>query len=67
MNQNKNLTIKETFALLVQSHQKKNLQIAENLYNEILKVEPNHSNTHNNLWLIFKSQKAKNCFKKQLK
>jgi hypothetical protein len=67
MNKNKNLSIKETFALAVQNHQKKSLQIAENLYNEILKVEPNHSNTHNNLGLIFKSQKAKNFLKKQLK
>jgi tetratricopeptide (TPR) repeat protein len=71
MNKNKNLSIKETFALAVQNHQKKSLQIAENLYNEILKVEPNHSNTHNNLGLIFKSQKeyhkAKSYFEKAIK
>ena len=38
----KNLTIKETFALAVQNQQKNNLQVAENLYSEILKTDPNH-------------------------
>jgi len=38
----KNLTIKETFALAVQNHQKNNLQIAENFYKKILKKNPNH-------------------------
>jgi len=38
----KNLTIEKTFALAFQNHQKNNLEIAENLYNEILKINPNH-------------------------
>ena len=38
----KNLTIEETFALAVQNQQKNNLQVAENLYKEILKKNPNH-------------------------
>ena len=42
MDKKKNLTTKETFALAVQNHQKNNLQVAENLYNEILKTNPNH-------------------------
>ena len=42
MNETKNLTTKETFALAVQNHQKNNLQIAENLYKETLKINPNH-------------------------
>ena len=42
MNKKKNLTIKETFALAFQNHQKNNLQIAENLYKETLKINPNH-------------------------
>ena len=42
MNEEKNLTIKETFDLAVQNHKKNNIQVAENLYNEILKTNPNH-------------------------
>ena len=37
MNEKKNLTTKETFELAVQNHQKNNLQVAHNLYKEILK------------------------------
>ena len=40
MNEKKILSIEETFALAVQNHQKNNLQIAENLYKEILKTSP---------------------------
>ena len=42
MNEKKNLTTKETFDLAVQNHQKNNLQVAENLYKEILKTSPDH-------------------------
>ena len=42
MKEKKNLTIEETFALAVQNQQKNNLQVAENLYKEILKKNPNH-------------------------
>ena len=38
----KNLTIKKTFTLAFQNHQKNNLKVAENLYNEVLKIDPNH-------------------------
>ena len=38
----KNLTVKETFALAVQNHQENNLQVAGNLYKKILKTNPNH-------------------------
>ena len=37
-----NPAIEKTFALAYQNHQKNNLEIAENLYNEILKINPNH-------------------------
>ena len=40
----KNLSIEETFTLAFQNHQKNNLKVAENLYNEILKIKPNHFN-----------------------
>jgi len=42
MNEKKNLTIEETFDLAVKNHKKNNLQIAENLYKEALKTNPNH-------------------------
>ena len=37
----KNLSTKETFTLAFQNHQKNNLEVAENLYKEILKKNPN--------------------------
>ena len=42
MNEKKNLTTKETFALAVQNQKKNNFQVAENLYKEVLKINPNH-------------------------
>jgi len=42
MNEKKNLTTEETFALAVKNHKKNNFQIAENLYKEALKTNPNH-------------------------
>ena len=66
----KNLTTKETFALAVQNQQKNNLQVAEKLYKETLKSNPNHVDAHNNLGIILlrsgKSQNAKSCFEKAI-
>jgi len=45
MSEKKNLTTKETFDLAVQNHQKNNFKAAENLYNQILKIDPNHIKT----------------------
>jgi tetratricopeptide (TPR) repeat protein len=42
MNEKKSLTTRETFELAVRNHQKNNLQVAHNLYKEILKKNPNH-------------------------
>ena len=42
----KNLTIEKIFNLAVQNHQKNNLKSAENLYNEVLKIIPNHFETN---------------------
>ena len=39
---NKNLTIEETFDTAYQNHKKKFFKIAENLYKEVLKTNPNH-------------------------
>ena len=41
-NEKKNLTTKETFVSALQNHQKNNLQVAENLYKKILKINSNH-------------------------
>ena len=70
MNEKKNLTTKETFTLAVQHQQKNNLRVAEKLYKEILKTNPNHANTYNNLGSVLKklgeSRKAINCFQKTI-
>ena len=42
MNEKKSLTTEETFALAVKNQKKNNFQIAENLYKEALKTNPNH-------------------------
>jgi tetratricopeptide (TPR) repeat protein len=57
MNKNKNYTINQTFTLAIQNHQKNNIQVAKNLYIEVLKIDSNHTNSLNNLGLIFKSLK----------
>ena len=37
-----NLSITETFALALQHHERNELQVAEQLYKQILKTEPDH-------------------------
>ena len=70
MSEKKNLTSKETFALAVQNQQKNNLQVAENLYKETLKINPNHVDARNNLGIIFQAlgefQKARSCYEKAI-
>jgi len=70
MNEKKNLTTEETFALAVQNHKKDNLQVAENLYNETLKTNPNYAAAHNNLGIVLNElgeyQKAKSCYEKAI-
>ena len=66
----KNLTTEETFSLAVQNQQKNNLQAAEKLYKETLKINPNHVDANNNLGIILlrsgKFQKAISCFEKAI-
>ena len=38
----KKIAIEETFALALQNHKNNKLQIAENLYKKVLKINPNH-------------------------
>ena len=65
MNTNKDLTIEEAFNLAVQNHQNNNLQDAQNYYQKVLELDPNHSQTLINLGIIFlglgERQKAKSC------
>ena len=42
MNKKKKLIIEQTFSLAIKNHKKNNFQIAENLYKEVLKINPNH-------------------------
>ena len=64
----KNLTTKKTFNLAVQNHKRNNLQVAKNLYKEILKTNPNFAGVHNNLGNVLKDlgehQKAISCYEK---
>jgi len=70
MNEKKNLTTEETFALAVQNHKKNNLQVAENLYNETLKTNPNYAGAHNNLGIVLNElgeyQKAMSSYEKAI-
>ena len=40
---NKSLNLEEKFKSAVQNHQKNNLEVAINLYKEILETDPNNS------------------------
>jgi tetratricopeptide (TPR) repeat protein len=68
MNINKNLTLEKTFELGVQNQQKNNLDIAQDLYNQILERNPKHVHSLNNLGVIYQLkgdfQKAKGNFEK---
>ena len=69
MNKN-NLSINKTFELAVQNQKKGNHGAAKDLYDKILKENPNHASTHCNLGVIFKElgerEKAKSCFEKAI-
>ena len=70
MNNNKSLTTEETFNLAVKNHQEGKTDIAQDLYNQILKIDPNHSSALNNIGTIFQGlreyQKAKECYEKAI-
>ena len=62
------INIKQAFNLAIQYHQKNNLNEAKKIYLQILKINPNHVNAHNNLGAAYKQlgeiEKAKSCFEK---
>ena len=70
MDKNKDLIVTETFNLAVKNHQNNNLKEAQDLYNQILKVDPKYIDAYNNLGLLFEStgkdQKAMDCYKKAI-
>jgi tetratricopeptide (TPR) repeat protein len=68
MSNEKKLILKETFDLAVQNHQNNKLNLAQDLYGQILKIDPDYVNAHYNLGIIFKElreiQKAIGCYEK---
>ena len=53
MDKNKSLTIEENFNLAIKNHQENKTDIAQELYNQVLKINPKHLATLNNLGTIF--------------
>ena len=68
MSINKSLTIQETFNIAVKNHQEGKTEVAKELYNRVLKIDPNHSQALKNIAIIFINlkdyQKAKECYEK---
>ena len=62
------MSIKETFELALKNHQENNIEVAQNLYNQVLEIDPKNINVHNNLGTIFDKlrdfQKARLCYEK---
>ena len=70
MEKNKSITIEKTFNLAVKNHQEGKTDIAQELYNQVLKIDPNHSQSLNNIAIIFTNlkdyQKAINTYEKAI-
>ena len=68
MSINKSLTIQETFNIAVKNHQEGKTDVAKELYNQVLKIDPNHSQALKNIAVIFINlkdyQKAKEYYEK---
>mgnify|MGYP001330496683 CR=1 FL=1 len=66
----KESTIEKIFKLAIENHQKNNLEVAEDLYNQVLKIDSNNIGAINNLGVLFKSlgdnQKAKDYYEKAI-
>jgi tetratricopeptide (TPR) repeat protein len=60
----------DTFNLAVKKHQEGKTDIAQELYNQVLKIDPLYARAHSNLGVIFKelgeNQKAKGYFEKAI-
>ena len=70
MEKNKSLTINEIFNLAIKNHQEGKTDIAQELYNQILEIDPRHSPARNNLGVLFQElgehQKTKECYEKAI-
>ena len=64
------MTIEETFASALKNHQENNLEVAQNLYEKILKTNPDHFSSIFYLGALFAKisnfQEAKKLFKKAI-
>jgi Tfp pilus assembly protein PilF len=71
MDKNKEITVAKIFKSALENHQANKIDIAQNLYNQVLVIDPTHNDTLNNLGVIFQSygdiQKAKLFFEKTTK
>ena len=63
-------TIEKIFNLAIKNHQEGKTDIAQELYNQVLKINPNHSQTLNNIAVIFTNlkdyQKAISSYEKAI-
>tara|TARA_Y100001970_G_C14221757_1_gene853117 strand:+ start:703 stop:2700 length:1998 start_codon:yes stop_codon:yes gene_type:complete len=70
MNENINLEIDNIFNLAVKNHLENKIDIAQSLYEKVLKINPNHSRALNNLGILSfnlnKNDKAIECFQKAI-
>lgn len=68
---NKDLTLKEILTIALENHQKNNLDVAINFYNQVLEKEPNNEDANNNLGVLFQNlddnQKAIKYYEKVIK
>jgi len=58
------------FNRAVKNHQEGKTDVAQELYNQVLKIDPNYTEAHNNLGVLFgklrENQKAKECYEKAI-
>ena len=70
MDKNKEITVAKIFKSALENHQANKIDVAQNLYNQVLEIDPTHTDATNNLGIIFKelgeNQKAKECFEKTI-
>ena len=70
MNNIKNLSVEEIFNSALKNHQENKFEEAKDLYDQILKINPNYAQAHNNLGVIFQNskeyQKAIKCYEKAI-
>ena len=71
MSRNKNITVEKIFNLALENHQANKIDVAQNLYDQVLEIDPTHTNATNNLGVLFQSsgeiQKAKSFLEKTTK